>query len=735
MPMIKMKLRLQGHYILVNVVMVMAIVLILSLVQLYFFNQNSQKILKQSTVNITSSLLEQMKKRGFSVLDYLSEALVNPLYQYDLEATYRLLKPALDNEEILAVYVFDDEGKIFHDGNKFALDFGLRLKNETASKTVLERQQVYSTIINDRLIIAQPIFIGDSLLGGLYLELTLQYINQDITVMANMISATNHKSLKQVSITLIGTAIVLSLVGIVMSVMASSSLIRPIQTLVRHAERIGRGEYNSENQIRRHDEIGELANAFNDMGQNLKTRTDEISFLAYHDSLTQLPNRAMFIKQLGELIASYENAHKSFAVLFVDLDDFKHVNDNFGHRAGDNLLCEVANRITHNLRSSDYVLNMFEDRPESEFVARIGGDEFLICLPNLTSKYDVSKVTNRLIQAISSPIMIVQEEVVVAGSIGIAHYPDDGNTADELIKNADIAMYQAKGNGKNTFSHFTSEMNDKIKYRSEIERELRKALSDLKQFELWYQPQFEMKNNQLIGAEALVRWRHPEKGIIPPDDFISIAEEIGLIVPIGEWIIEMACKQIKRWQTILPSHFSIAINLSARQLYRQNAASVFEKLLRKYQVTSDRLHAEVTESLLMQDENEAKKTLDSIRQLGIQVWLDDFGTGYSSLAYLRHFQVDGLKIDRSFIMDIEENTYDRALTSAVIAMAQNLGISVVAEGVETEYQMKFLKHKKCNFAQGYFYSKPIPADEFAAQFFNNEENVVQDQNRIPSRGV
>lgn len=718
--MITNRLRLQGRYILVNIVLVLAIVGIISGVQLYYFDHNSGKVLQQSTDNAAYSLLEQMHKRGLIVLDYLSEALVNPLYQFDLEATYHLLKPALANDEVLSIYVFDKNGVIFHDGNKIALGFGNKLDNKAVLHTVLEQQVLYSVIGKDTLSLARPIFIGNTLLGGVWLEMSLYDINQDIELMEKTISATNRESLNQITLTMVAIAILLSSAGIALSVIISRSLIRPIRALVNHAKRIGHGDYGVGNQISRHDEIGELADAFNDMGHSLKIRNEEISFLAYHDPLTQLPNRAMFIRLVDELIASYANSPGIFAVMFIDLDDFKSVNDNFGHEAGDSLLCEVASRIRGNLRASDYVMNPFEENRSGEIIARVGGDEFLICLPNLANRYVVSNVTRRLIKAIREPIMLDQEEVVIAGSIGIAQYPDDGTTAEELIKNADIAMYQAKEEGKNTFSHFTSEMNEKIKYRSEIERDLRKGLANLEQFEIWYQPQFEIKTNYLIGAEALVRWRHPERGLIPPDEFISIAEETGLIIPIGEWVIEKACRQVREWQGIVPGNFHIAVNLSAKQIYRQNAVSVFKKVLRKYRLSPLRVHAEVTESLLMRDENEARKTLDAIRQLGIQVWLDDFGTGYSSLAYLRKFQVDGVKIDRSFVADIEDDQYDRALTAAVITMAKNLNISVVAEGVETPFHVSFLKNRQCDIGQGYYYSKPLPANDFEARFFRLE---------------
>lgn len=714
------KLGLQGRYILVNVVMVIAIVLLLSAVQFYFFTQNNNKILSQSTANATNSLHDQMKKRGFSTVNYLSKALINPLYQYDLEATYHLLKPALANEEVVAIYVFDNKGNIFHDGSKVAINFGVPLDNPAVLDKVIKQQLGYSSIEDTYLVVAQPMFIGGTLLGGVVMELSLHAIYRDIDKMASMISSTNQDSLNRATIVLIGTSVILIMAGAVLSILFSNSLVQPIQLLVKHAKRIGLGQYHIENSVNRHDEIGELATAFNDMRLNLKSRTEEISFLAYHDSLTQLPNRTHFTKQLNRLITS----QYKFAVLFVDLDEFKRVNDNFGHDAGDQLLCRVTKRIKANLRNNDHIFAAYFQDNDEELVARIGGDEFLICLPGLSNEEAVANVACRLIQAISKPMKMDKEEIVIAGSIGIASYPHDGDSAAEIIKHADIAMYNAKANGKNTFSQFTLQMNEQITQRARVERDLRKAVIDFQQFELWYQPQFEIATNKLVGAEALLRWRHPERGIILPSTFIQIAEETGLIVPIGEWVVESACRQINAWEVYLDEGFHVAVNLSAKQIYQQNAALTFDSMLAKYCVKPERLHAEVTESLLMQDENEAEKTVTALRQLGVQVWLDDFGTGYSSLAYLRRFHFDGVKIDRSFISDIEANTYDRALTSAVIDMAHNLGISAVAEGVETDFHVNFLKQRKCNIGQGFFYSKATPPCDFERQFFKQEQQVI-----------
>ncbi|MDG3089066.1 bifunctional diguanylate cyclase/phosphodiesterase [Vibrio hannami] len=398
------------------------------------------------------------------------------------------------------------------------------------------------------------------------------------------------------------------------------------------------------------------------------------------------------------------------------MDEFKFVNDNYGHETGDLLLCEVADRITDNLRGSDFFVGHKE--PSSEFVARIGGDEFLICLPEVDASISAAKVAQRLIQAIQAPITLGQEEIIIAGSIGIANYPNDGSTAEELIKNADIAMYQAKNMGKNTFANFDQELNQQVRLRMEVEQDLRKAIdSDMSQFELLYQPQFAFDSSELVGAEALIRWHHPKKGLVSPDRFIQIAEECGLILPIGEWVINTVCKQLKVWQEFYSESFHLAINLSARQVYRSNVVECLNEALDRYSISPDRLHVEVTESILLKDESYAKCILDDIRGLGIQLWLDDFGTGYSSLSYLRTFEFDGVKVDRSFISDIEIDNFDRALTSAVIDMAQSLNISVVAEGVETELQADFLAEKRCDIGQGYFFSKPVSNTEFENRFF------------------
>ncbi|GLO60066.1 GGDEF domain-containing protein [Vibrio sp. MACH09] len=713
----KIKVGIQGRFIVVNIVLVTIIITVISIVQLYNFNTTSQKVLELSTKDTRASLLKQAYKRGNSILDYISESVVNPFYQYDLDATYNLLQPALTKEEVISIVVFDESGATFHDGEETIPSYGEKLQDEDLLTSVIDNKRVYTSINSQYLIMAKPIFIDTDLLGGVVLTLSLEPIYQDMNKITSHITETNQSGLQKITIAIGITALLFCVGGIFISILISRSLVSPIHDLVSHTKSIVKGDFETENKIDRDDEMGELAEAFNEMGRSLKVQTDEISFLAYHDSLTKLPNRALFIKQLTQLI-SRKAVNERFSVLFLDLDEFKFVNDNYGHKAGDELLCEVATRITDNLRVNDFIVSGTSFLSKYELVARIGGDEFLICLPDISDDICTAKIATRLIDAIQVPITLDKEEVVISGSIGIANFPEDGSTAEELIKNADIAMYQAKSMGKNIYANFDQKLNVQIKARMVIEQDLRRAMDDLSQFELWYQPQFSVETSELVGAEALIRWRHPTKGLIYPNEFIPVAEECGVIISLGEWVIDTACRQLKIWQAHYSEDFYISVNLSARQIYRSNPVELFSAILSKHQILPNRLHVEVTESILMKDESLAKSTLADIRSLGIQLWLDDFGTGYSSLSYLRTFEFDGVKIDRSFVSDIEIDNFDRALTSAVINMAKSLNISVVAEGVETQFQLDFLAENQCDVAQGYFYSKPVPSDEFETNFLD-----------------
>ena len=499
-------------------------------------------------------------------------------------------------------------------------------------------------------------------------------------------------------------------------------IIRPLHRLRVLAREIGSGNLSVRvNTTNANDEIGELATAFEDMAGSLEQSNERIQFLAYHDSLTGLPNRTMFRKYLDRTIEHARRNHLTLALLFLDIDDFKRINDTMGHQAGDILLREIADRLTKVLRGGDFIAHDHTHSKPGETLARLGGDEFIILLPNIKDNFVPSVVAERLIDLITKPVKISGHECFVSASIGITLYPSDGKTADELIKNADIAMYHAKDRGKNAYEYFEGSMNTAAQERAKLEKRLRIALNQ-NQFELHYQPQIHGLKREIVGLEALLRWRHPEDGLIPPNDFIPLAEKSGLILPIGEWVIHEACRQARAWQEAGYPLDLISVNVSSIQIERQNVAAVIREALDDTGLKPGCLEIEITESAIMCDPESAVKLLEEIKSIGVSIALDDFGTGYSSLSYLRRFPIDTLKIDRDFVSDIDEKPADAEIIEAITAMAHTLRLRVVVEGIERESQLDIALNRKCDVIQGYLFSRPLPPDAIAGLL---EERILK----------
>lgn len=433
---------------------------------------------------------------------------------------------------------------------------------------------------------------------------------------------------------------------------------------------------------------------FNDISKR-KTDEEELQYRATHDMLTGLPNRILLVDRLRQAMASAKRHKLKAAVIFVDLDNFKIVNDALGHSIGDSLLKMVAARFTLLLRSTDTL-------------ARLGGDEFVIVLPDLEKIDAIPLFLERVLKEISKPYTIDQHEVNISCSLGFCVYPDHGKDEEMLLKNADNAMYQAKEGGKNTFRFYTGEMQTQIRKRFEIENDLRKALIK-KEFFLEYQPKLDIKSNKLVGFEALVRWKHPKYGIIPPNDFIHVAEDTGLILPLGKWVLETACRQNKEWQEAGFPPLCVSVNLSSRQCKEKNLFNVVKGALDKTKLEPQYLELELTESLAMSDPKEFMVLLSQFKELGIKTSIDDFGTGYSSLNYLRQFPVNCLKIDQSFIQEMETKPGDLSIVKAIVSLGHSLNMTVIAEGVETQEQLSELQEHDCDEIQGYFLSRPISA--------------------------
>jgi diguanylate cyclase (GGDEF)-like protein len=428
--------------------------------------------------------------------------------------------------------------------------------------------------------------------------------------------------------------------------------------------------------------------------------------LAYFDALTGLPNREQLRNRLSSALTLAKQQQRMLAVLYLDLDNFKRVNDTLGHAVGDELLCQVAARLRGSLRSEDAEDELSASR--SNHIARLGGDEFIVILPNIRSVEDAASVAARLIAELQEPMRLALHSLVVTPSVGIAMFPADGAEVDGLLRNADLAMYFAKRRGPGMFAFFDSSMNDAALRRFTLEAKLRGAL-ERGEFTLHYQPQFDVRSGGVSGMEALLRWTNEELGSVPPAEFIPVAEETGLILSIGEWVLRNACAQAKSWVDEGLPVARMAINVSGRQFVLRDFPELVAAVIKETGIEPSMVELEITESVVMKDEAWAEQALAQLKRLGVMLAIDDFGTGYSSFGRLRHFAVDRLKIDRSFMTSLIDCSDDRAIAAAIIAMSRSLRISVTAEGVESFPQLLFLQEHDCHEAQGYLFSRALPA--------------------------
>jgi len=422
--------------------------------------------------------------------------------------------------------------------------------------------------------------------------------------------------------------------------------------------------------------------------------------MAHHDALTGLPNRTLFADRVAQAIARAHRRDGKIAVLFLDLDRFKNVNDSLGHAIGDLLLTAVAERLTNCLR-------------EEDTAARLGGDEFIISLPDVADAGEAARVAGRILAELAKPFTIADHQLHADGSIGIALYPADGDTAETLMRNADTAMYHAKESGRANYQFFSAQMTERVSRRLSTETDLRRALEH-GEFELHYQPLIDLVTSRVSGAEALLRWPQNEHRLMSPAEFIPIAEDTGLIIPLGEWVLLEACSQAQAWQARYPG-LRIAVNLSARQFRQKDLIGMIERVLGETGLAPTLLELELTESMLMHHAEETVGILTRLDEMGVRLAIDDFGTGYSSLSYLKRFPIHSLKVDRSFVRDISTDPDDAAIVTAIVAMARSLNLDVTAEGVETEEQATFLRSLACHQAQGYYFGRPMSAQEFAAR--------------------
>ena len=682
---------------------ILAIIILMGGYLYWRFEQASSQLHSVNESSLNKALMTQLHKKGVDTTVYMSNALANALYMYDIEQINKMIADVTRQHDITHAYVFDEHNKILHDGTGLINASGEEIPAPIALGLANAPTRVFDIKLKQHLIFAGNAFVNGDKVGGIVLEFSLADIHGDIDQVKQAAAAIEDERSSASIYDIFLIAALLALLGSVVAWKMTHRFVSPITRLADYASHIGRGNYDFTVEVSSRDnEITNLGRAFEKMRDNLQSSSLRIHHLTYHDSLTNLPNRQKFKEKLELAV---ERDSNRFALLLIDIDNFKRINDNFGHDVSDKLLVEMADRLRGSLQSrQDTEQDASGCEPEQPMIARIGSDEFTIMLFDADDDNLVAGLAEQIINKLRQPCFIDGQKIQIGVSVGIAMWPKDGQSALELMKNADIAMYQAKLSDKKQYQFY----GDEITLIARIEQDLKQALAR-QEFELYYQPKYDFAEGRFNSVEALIRWRHPTEEDMSPAVFIPVAERSQLIFAIGEWVIEAAGQQLKAWHGMAPSEFSIAINISVIQLQQANLAKVIFDHLDKYQIPHHLLEIEITETAIMESEEDAVKILSRLSDKGIRIWLDDFGTGFSSLAYLRKLPVYGIKIDRAFTRDIETNNNDKKLCEAMIAMAHRLGLKVVAEGVEEKAQEQIIKALGCDYAQGFLYGKPQPA--------------------------
>ncbi|MDQ3289620.1 MAG: EAL domain-containing protein [Pseudomonadota bacterium] len=651
-----------------------------------------------------------LRRRGEGTVSQLTQSLANPLYYFDLDAIGELSRAALRQPATRYVVVYDAQGLIVHDGSDVIAPFGQAMDDELSAGAVAARD-MHTQFSDSVMDVSAPITVGSERIGGVRIGFDLQESrdlqNRAVADLRGRLGELAQKQLWWLGV----ISAALFAFGILMVWLIQRWLVRPIDELARSARAIENGMFDTHTPVSmRNDELGDLTRTFARMGQSVARHDRDIRHMAYTDALTGLSNRLAFREALDRRLLHSDGAGLQLGLLFADIDDFKRVNDTFGHDAGDEVLLQFAGRIraaVERLGGADAM------------VARFGGDEFVILVHGgIAGADDVRTLATRLADALVTelglPIGVRDRQVFLGSSIGITLFPDDAASATTLMKNGDIAMYQAKVAGKNCYRFYSRAMDQAAERRSQMEHELRGAWGR-GELSLVYQPVYRLSDHAMIGAEALLRWKHPQHGMIAPSVFIDIAEQSGLIEVLGPQVLRKACLDAAEWQRAVSDSepLFVAVNVSPRQLRSGDLPRIVADCLSDAGLDPRRLHLELTETAVLGDEVHASRLLSQLRETGVKVWLDDFGTGFSGLSHLRRVPMDGVKIDRSFVADILRDPDDLALTTAIIAMAHSLGITVVAEGLETHGQYVLLRDRGCDLAQGYWLGMPMPVEGFA----------------------
>jgi diguanylate cyclase (GGDEF)-like protein len=690
----------------------LTLLLMLAVVVLMLQRQSAMQheVVRQSRDSMHALVFERLRVHGEALSAQVADTLVNPLYYFDLDTIGVVARNVLRQPDVRYVLVYDNKGDIIHDGSGDIPTYGQAMRDPLAYEAV-SANGVHAQWTDRVLDVSSPIRVGDQRLGGVRIGYSLDAVRADenraSTALGERLGAIGARHLWWIGLLLVA----LVGLGAIASLVLQRALVRPIRQLADAAQEIETGNYaTAVPASKRNDEVGDLMRAFGRMGDSIARHDRDIRRMAYTDALTGLANRLAFRESLDQRLMQLRGAGRQLALLFADIDDFKRVNDTLGHDAGDEVLVQFANRIR-------VEVERFGGTDET-MLARFGGDEFVILLqggsgPGREVRELATDLAEILVAELGRPIVVQGRQVFLGTSIGITLFPEDASGATALMKNGDIAMYQAKVAGKSCYRFYSRAMDQAVERRVRMEQDRRGAW-ERGELSLAYQPIYRLGDGQLVGAEALLRWHHPEQGSIAPSVFIDVAEQSGLIETIGPEVLRAACIDAVRWHTQFPrgKGLFVSVNVSPRQLRSGDLPDQVAATLRDTGLPSSQLHIELTETAVIGDEVHASALLARLRSTGVKVWLDDFGTGFSGLSHLRRVPVDGVKIDRSFVSDVLRDPDDLALTTAIIAMAHSLGITVIAEGVEKEGQYAILRERGCDLAQGYWIGHPVNVQEF-----------------------
>ena len=700
----KLRFGLQARFLvaIALVLGVVALVLALLMQRQQQIRAETESLSRQAVHELVDSYL-----RGHSaaLARRLADNLANPMYYRDLDSIGKVVRDVGRDNLVDYVRVYDLEGQLVHDGSVEIPEFGKRMDDPLAAAVIAADGPLVQSAPG-LLDASAPVMVGSERVGGVRVGLDMQvadrFEQKSLGQLGEMMDGLARRHLAWLALPL-G---LLALVAILAAWYVQHTLVRPIRGLAAAARRIEAGDYAIERlDSARTDEMGDLVRTFGRMSEAVARHDREVRRMAYTDALTGLTNRLAFRESLDHRLMLLRGAGRQLALLFADIDDFKRVNDTLGHEAGDEALLQFANRI------GEAVARYGGD---DALLARFGGDEFVILIEEGDVRASATRLAEVLVAELRRPLDIHDRQVFLGTSIGITLFPEDASSASALMKNGDIAMYQAKVAGKNGFRFYSRAMDHAVERRVHMEQELRGAW-ERGELSVVYQPVCRTSDGRVVGAEALLRWQHPMLGMIAPSVFIDVAEQSGLIESIGPRVLRAACNEAMRWTNMGDGseRLFVSVNVSPRQLRKGDLPDIVADILRETGLPASCLHLELTETAVISDELQAAAMLARLHSTGVKVWLDDFGTGFSGLSHLRRVPVDGVKIDRSFVADLQRDPDDLALTTAIIAMAHSLGITVVAEGVEKEAQYNLLAERGCDLVQGYWLSHPISATEFA----------------------